>query len=89
VFGKESQNVALFPLQGIVEGDFVVLLVPVDDGDDMATVGAKIREHAVGFRVAPEATSWKVRVGGRVLDDAVTVQDAGLAPLDVVEVVRA
>jgi len=81
--------VALFPLQGVVEGDFVVLLVPVDDGDSMADVGAKIRSHVVGVRVPEEpGASWALRVNGSVVDDRITVRDLGLAPLDLVEVVR-
>jgi len=80
---------ALFPLQGIVEGDFVVLLVPVDDADTMDTVGEKIRAHALGLRVGEEDTSWRLRHRGELLDGDVTVTGAGLAPLDVVEVVKA
>lgn len=80
---------ALFPLQGIVEGDFVVLLVPVDDGDTMDAVGEKIRAHAVGLRVAEQDISWRIRHGGKLLDDDVTVAGAGLTPLDVIEVVKA
>ncbi|MDA8309370.1 MAG: toluene monooxygenase [Actinomycetota bacterium] len=80
---------ALFPLQGCVEGDFVVLLVPVDDGDTMSVVGEKVRAHVLGRRLPEDAGPWRVRVGGAVLDDEVTVSGAGLAPLDAVEVVRA
>jgi len=80
---------ALFPLQGIVEGDFVVCLVAVDDTDRMGVVGEKIRAHAVGIRVQDYGGGWRVRVGERDLNDEVTVQEAGLVPLDVVTVLRA
>ena len=43
---------ALFPVQGIVEGDFVIVLVPVDDTDPMTVVAEKIAHHGVGKRVA-------------------------------------
>lgn len=80
---------ALFPLQGIVEGDFVVLLVPVDDGDSMAVVGQKVRDHVLGRRLPETAQHWRVRLNGELLADETTVADAGCVPLDVVEVVRA
>ncbi len=80
---------ALFPLQGVVDGDFVVLLVPVDDSDSMKVVGEKIRAHSVGVRVADKQQAWRVLHNGVLLDDDVTVVDAGLMPLDVVEVVAA
>ena len=42
---------ALFPVQGVVEGDFVVVLVPVDDTDPMRVVAEKIAYHGIGKRV--------------------------------------
>ena len=33
---------SLFPLQAVFDGDFVVILVPVDDEDPMTTVAAKV-----------------------------------------------
>lgn len=80
---------ALFPLQGCVEGDFVVLLVPVDDADPMSVVGEKVLAHVLGRRLPDDAGPWRVRVDGTTLDDHLTVAAAGLAPLDTVEVVRA
>ena len=35
---------ALFPLQANFRGDFVVLLVPVDDGDTMSVVADKVAQ---------------------------------------------
>ncbi|GHA48916.1 hypothetical protein GCM10010372_55930 [Streptomyces tauricus] len=43
---------ALFPLQALFEGDLVVLLVPVDDGDPMTVVADKVAHHVVDHRVA-------------------------------------
>jgi toluene monooxygenase system protein B len=78
---------ALFPVQGIVEGDFVVVLVPVDDTDPMTTVAEKIAHHGIGKRVLPQERPLKVRYQGVVLDDASTIVDAGCAPMDVLEVI--
>jgi toluene monooxygenase system protein B len=77
---------ALFPVQGIFDGDFVVLLVPVDDEDPMTIVAEKIAHHAVGRRVAAESGTLQVRHRGAVLADDATVVDAGVGPLDVLQV---
>jgi len=77
---------ALFPVQGIVEGDFVVVLVPVDDTDPMTVVAEKIAYHGIGKRVAAQDRPLRVRYKGALLDDASTIVDAGCAPMDVLEV---
>lgn len=80
---------ALFPVQGIVEGDFVVVLVPVDDADPMSVVAEKIAYHGVGKRVpAQPGSSLRVRYQGRLLEDTATIAGLGCAPLDVFEVVQ-
>ncbi len=78
---------ALFPVQGISEGDFVVVLVPVDDTDPMRVVAEKIAHHGVGKRVADPGRPLHVRYQGTVLDDESTIADLGCAPMDVLEVV--
>ncbi len=80
---------ALFPVQGIFEGDFVVLLVPIDDEDPMTVVAEKIAAHAVQRRVPAQDRPMKVRHKGEILADDATVVTAGVAPLDVLEVVYA
>ncbi len=80
---------ALFPVQGIFEGDFVVLLVPIDDEDPMTVVAEKIAAHAVNRRVPAADRPMKVRHNGEILDDEATVVTAGVGPLDVLEVVYA
>lgn len=77
---------ALFPVQGIFDGDFVVLLVPIDDEDPMTVVADKIAYHAVERRIAPQDRPLQVRFGGNVLDDNATVQTAGVPPLGVLTV---
>jgi toluene monooxygenase system protein B len=80
---------ALFPLQGIFDGDFVVLLVPVDTEDPMTVVAEKIAHHVVGRRVAARDRPMRVRRQGEFLADETTVAEANLTPLDVLEVVYA
>ncbi len=77
---------ALFPVQGVVEGDFVVLLVAVDDEDPMGVVAEKIAYHAVNRRVAARAGSPRVRHNGKELDPQATVVTAGVGPMDVLEI---
>ena len=79
----------LFPVQGIFEGDFVVLLVPVDTDDPMTVVAQKIAHHVAGRRVAAQDRPMRVRHQGKFLADEATVAEADLAPLDVLEVVYA
>jgi toluene monooxygenase system protein B len=80
---------ALFPMQGIFEGDFVVLLVPVDTDDPMTVVAEKIAHHVVGRRVAAQDRPMRVRRQGEFLADDATVAESNLSPLDVLEVVYA
>lgn len=78
---------ALFPVQGITEGDFVVVLVPIDTEDPMTVVAEKIAHHAVGRRLPENPRPMAIRHNGTVLAADATVIDAGVAPLDVLEVV--
>ena len=80
---------ALFPVQGCVEGDFVLVLVPVDDGDPMSTVAQQIAHHGIGTRVAAQDRPLRVRWNGDLVDDDATIASLGCAPLDVLEVVYA
>ncbi len=78
---------ALFPVQGIFDGDFVVLLVPVDTDDPMTVVAEKIAHHVVGRRVAAQDRPMRVRRQGEFLADDATVAESSPSPLDVLEVV--
>jgi toluene monooxygenase system protein B len=78
---------ALFPVQAVFEGDFVVLLAPVDDEDPMTVVAQKIAVHAVQRRVVAQDRPMRVKFNGQILDDEATVVTAGVRPLDVLEVV--
>ena len=80
---------ALFPVQAIFDGDFVVLLVPVDTDDPMTVVAEKVAHHVVGRRVAAQDRPMRVRRRGEFLADDATVAESRLSPLDVLEVVYA
>ena len=76
-------------VQGIFHGDFVALLIAVEDGDTMAEVAKKVAYHVVGKRVAPQDRPMRVAVNGKSLADNVTVAHAGVKHWDVVEVAYA
>ena len=80
---------AMFPVQGFVEGDFVVVLALVDDTDPMTVVAEKIAHHSVGKRVVGKDRPLKVKRHGQVQADDATLASLGAAPLDVLEVVYA
>lgn len=80
---------ALFPAQAIFEGDFVVLLVPVDDEQPMTEVAAAIAHHVVGKRVPAQDRPLQVSYQGNVLADDSTLAGEGIAPLEVLQVAYA
>lgn len=80
---------AMFPIQGITEGDFVVVLALVDDEQPMSEVAQAIAHHGVGKRVAPQDRPLRVRYQGDLLPDDATIQSVGCAPLDILEAVYA
>jgi toluene monooxygenase system protein B len=83
---------ALFPIYGVFEGDFVPHLVAVDTDDTMDQVAAKIAVHSVGRRVprGAEGTRYRVRIGERTVPNAQALSqvlaDTGLKPLEWVTV---
>ena len=76
---------ALFPLQAAFDGDFVVLLVPVDDEDPMTVVAQKVQHHAAG-RVPAQDRPMRVRFNAADVADDATVVTAGIGPMDVIQV---
>ncbi len=76
---------ALLPLTALFEGDILELLIPVDDADTVASVGEQIAHHVVGRRVARQQAPISLRHNGTVLDPALAIGAAGVAPLDHVE----
>lgn len=77
---------AMVPLTAAFRGDFVVQLVPVEDTDTMEQVAEKVAAHAVEMRVAPKESSMEVVFNGEALSSEVTMTDAGIGPMDFVEV---
>lgn len=80
---------AMFPVQGFVDGDFVVVLALVDDTDPMPVVAEKIAHHSVGKRVAAQDRPMRVKLRCELVADDATLSSIGAAPLDVLEVVYA
>lgn len=66
---------ALFPITGRFVGDFVPHLVPVDTGDTMDEIAAKVAAHSVGRRVAqpPGEPVYEVLLHGRPLPATTTL----------------
>lgn len=77
---------ALFPLQGMFDGDFVLFLVAVDDQDTMTQVAEKVAHHAVGHRVPAQNRPMQVRRNSTPVAADATVTSAGFGPMDVIEV---
>ncbi|MBX6762989.1 MAG: toluene-4-monooxygenase system B family protein [Rubrobacteraceae bacterium] len=77
---------AMVPLTAAFRGDFVVQLVPVEDTDTIDQVAEKVAAHAVGLRVAPKDAPMEVIFKEEVLPSENTVADAGIGPMDFVEV---
>jgi hypothetical protein len=76
-------NAPLVPLYGFVRGDTLGLLVLVHADDTVATLVASLVE-AASVRVRP-AERARIYAAGRELDPKSTILDAGLAPLDRVD----
>jgi len=76
---------ALLPLAALFEGDVLELLIPVDDGDTVESVGQQIAHHMVGRRVARRDAPIRLRHNGVVLDPTTAIGTAGVGPLDHVE----
>ena len=74
----------MIPLYGFLRGDTIGLLVLAYESDTMADLARKL-QSAAKVRVAPKnGTVLKYR--GMRLDPAVTVGEAGLEPLERIDV---
>jgi toluene monooxygenase system protein B len=81
---------ALFPLTSNFEEDFVLQLLPVDTDNTMDEVAAAAAHHSVGRRVAARpGHAMRVRRQGsdELLPRTMTVVEAGLLPMECIEVV--
>jgi Toluene-4-monooxygenase system protein B (TmoB) len=83
---------ALFPIYGYFEGDFVPHLVAIDTDNSVAEVAEAVAIHAVGRRIRrdPTATGYETLVKGRVVPAdrrfGDVLSEYSLAPLDFVTV---
>jgi toluene monooxygenase system protein B len=83
---------ALFPIYGVFEGDFVPHLVAVDTDDTMNQVAEKIAVHSVGRRLPrrPQGADYRIRIGERTVANELPLSrvlaDTGLKPLEWVTV---
>ena len=75
----------LVPLYGFLAGDTLGLVVQVHDDDRVHAIAEQL-QLAACVRVAPRAHA-QVYFRGQRLDPELTVSEAGLAPLDRVDVV--
>jgi hypothetical protein len=74
----------LIPLYAFLEGDTLGLVVLAQAQDSVARL-ADLVQRAACMRVAPR-TGLRVWCRGKVLDPSMTLAQAGLAPLDPVDV---
>ena len=86
---ERRSSMALFPIYGVFEGDFVPHLVAVDTDDTMNQVAEKIAVHSVGRRVprGPRGAAYRIQVGERTVANdqplSQVIADTGLKPLRV------
>lgn len=77
---------AMIPLMAAFRGDFLTQLVPVDDGDDMSAVAAKVAHHSVGLRVAERKAAMAVWFNDKQLPAEMKFADSGIGVMDYIEV---
>lgn len=73
------------PLYGFLEGDIVGLLMLADDSETVLALARKLQD-AASIRVA-RRDACEVSHNGRTIDLKLTVEEAGLQPLDRFDVV--
>ncbi len=76
----------LVPLRGFVEGDCMGVLVLAHDDMTIAEIGEKLRQSA-RIRVDVEG-AWELRVDDRVPPPSSTLTEAGLRPLQRIDLRR-
>jgi hypothetical protein len=82
---SQESVVVLVPLYGFLAGDTLGLLVLVHDYERIETIAERL-QLAACVRVAPKGDA-RVYFRGQQLDPELTVSEAGLAPLDRVDVI--
>lgn len=75
------------PINALFLGDFVTQLVVVLDTDTIRELADKVAHHVVGKRIPPRDAPMVVYLeGGRTLPLDATVAQAGIAPMQSVNV---
>jgi toluene monooxygenase system protein B len=77
---------ATVPLHAVFRGDFIALLVPVDDRDTMDVVAQKVAYHVIHRHLPPQDAPMRVKYNDRVLPPDQTVAQADIRPMSFVEV---
>jgi hypothetical protein len=76
----------MIPLYGFLEGDTLGLLLLAREDETLGQLARRLQDSAA-LRVAPFA-DFEIRHQGRSLPPECRVENAGLAPLDRIDVVR-
>lgn len=76
---------AMIPLMAAFRGDFLTQLVPVDDGDNMAAIAAKVAHHTVGLRVAARNLPMAIWFNDQRLPDNMSFAESGIGVMDYIE----
>jgi toluene monooxygenase system protein B len=74
------------PLCFVFRGDVVTQLVAVEDTDTMDEVAGKVAHHIAGRRQPLQDAPLRVSFKGEVQPADRTVLDAGIVPMDYIEV---
>lgn len=69
------------PINARFGNDFVTQLVLVLDTDTMTEVAEKVAHHVVGKRIAPRDLPMAVTYDGQIVEQGLTVTEAGIQPL--------
>jgi hypothetical protein len=75
----------LLPVFGFLKGDTIGLVVLVHDTEKIQDLTARLQE-AAAVRVAPKSRA-RAYFEGNLLDPELTIAEAGLTPLDRVDVI--
>lgn len=75
----------MMPLYGTLKGDTLVLVILAEESDTLPAMAQRLQEAAT-TRIARRPLA-EVRFNGQPLDLTLTVAQAGLKPLDLVEVI--
>jgi toluene monooxygenase system protein B len=82
---EKGHTMAIIPLQALFEGDFILLLVPVEDQDTMEVVAQKIAYHVIDRRLPARDAPIQIRYQGAILSQEKTVAEARIGPMAFVE----